>query len=168
MPLNKSGLQKALDKAFASPSPNFKAPASRIAAAYFNYAKSAQSCAGTVNPAGLAGKQATLTRALEAAFTTSKDPGSSMSKASTAVAAFWMVPPVTFLGPTPGAVTAAVPATLLAALLALTAINAGLASSGKSQSAAKVASQWATALDTWTKTVLTAHVPPSVCAGPLT
>lgn len=168
MPLNKAGLQKSLEKHFKAPSKNFKIPASTMAEAYFKYAKTANSCAGAINPASLAGKQATLAKAIEAAYTVSKDPASCMGLVSTAFAAFWMLPPVAFIGPTPGVVTAAVPATLMASLLAVSAINAGLAAAGAGQNATKVASQWATALDTWTKTILAAHTPPSACAGPLT
>lgn len=168
MSLDKSGLQRSLEKVFKTPAKNFRVPASSLAAAYYNYAKSAASCSGVINPASLAGKQTVLARAIEAAYTTSKSPASSMPLLAAAFAAFWMAPPVAFTGPTPGVVTAAIPATLLSGLMSVTAINASKAAAGKGSPSRAVASQWAKALDAWTKTVLAAHAPPSACAGPLT
>lgn len=169
MPLNKSNLEKALRVAFSTPSDNFRDPANRIAKAYTDYAKTATSCAGgSPIPASITAAGKILQKVLEATYMTSRDPVSTISKKAAAFAAFWLTPPVAFTGATPGAVTVAVPATLQAVLLAITASNAARAAAGSAVDAHRTAAQWAKALDLWTKTVVVVHAPPSACASPIT
>jgi hypothetical protein len=165
--LNKSLLRSKLEHHFASPT-DFNTAGSRIAEAYYSYASGAQSCAGTINLASLVGRQASLRAIVTAAISTGRGPAT-ISRIAKAIGAFWLIPgPVTFLGPSPGAITVVVPQVLEAMLLAITTIHTAVGASGKSLPSSRVAQQWTDAIDTWTRTIVAAHVLPSVCVGPLT
>lgn len=150
---------------FTQGSREFVEPAKRFASAYARYAKDAQSCQGQ-GPvaASIAAAQLKLAAWLGVQLPTSRSPLQFVNIFATGISAFWLLPPVAFLGTTPGVVTVAVPATLQAALLGVitTATAEGKAFS---LTPAKVAKLWAKALDAWTKTVLVVHAAPSACTG---
>lgn len=169
MPLNPTSLQRSLEAVFTAPAPDFAVPAARMAAAYASYAAGATSCAGgSPNPATLQGHQALLRAGWTAAYAAAGFvPAAAAQQIAAACTAFWLAPPVDFLGgPTPGAVTVAIPGTLAAALLAVMLKGAAQAATGSPVPAA-AAADWARALDLWTRTVVVAHLPPSACVAPV-
>lgn len=161
MALNKSRLESAILEATRSPTADVGITAKRLAKAYATYAKDAQSCQG-VNPtvAQIDVAQLVLATTFEAAFRSGSNPAVTIQTMATGLSAFWLLPPVTFIGVTPGLVTVALPAT--AAGFLLSTINGG--NSDAKQAARKLAN----ALDSFSKTVLVVHAPPSVCSSPLT
>jgi hypothetical protein len=168
MALDKASLQKHLleDYFTRKDGESFVTRAKYFARLYRNYAAGARSCQG-IAPLALNLDAAEIKLAATLAMSTPrcKNPASFTVVYSTALAAFWMLPPITFVGgPSPGAIVAAVPATLQAALLGV------LASSikrGAKNNAKLIAADWAKALDGWTRTVVVAHGPVPACSAPL-
>lgn len=137
----------------------------RFAAAYKEYAKTAQSV-GQGNPvlSALLAAEQVLSTALGSLFASSKDAGTSGSGVASALTAFWQTPPMSFTSippPLPGAVTGVTGgAALISALSSMGAVN------DENIAIEKVA----TAIDTFTKTVMVTHPVPSAppIVGPLT
>lgn len=144
----------------------FVEPMRRIAECYRSYASDARSCqaVGPV-PASLAAAEATMAAGLAARLPTSRTPTDLAQIVGTAGAAFWLLPPVAFIGASPGLVIAAVPATLTAAILG---VIANCAASGARLKPRQVADLWASALHTWTTSVVVLHGPLPTCSAPLT
>lgn len=146
---------------------DFVQPMLQLAGCYRKYAQDARSCQSIAPLAlNLAAAEVVMAGALATQLPGSRTPATFAQIIGTAGAAFWLLPPVTFVGgASPGAVVAAVPATLTAAVLRV--IVASIAS-GDKLNARKVADLWASALHTWTKTVVAAHGPVPACSAPLT
>ena len=137
--------------------------AQKWADAYATYAADARSCQARP-PTGITTAKATLKTALAASFVAGGPASSTASDMATAFTAFWLTPPITFLGgATPGAVTAVGGTAALQAGL-LTAWAANLASNASNSDAAQ---SMADLLDTFSKTVVAAHAAPSACTAPL-
>lgn len=164
MPLVKQQLASALTKAL---SPNQKISSAKtqafnIAKAYSDYAQNALSPAGgTVDPSTKAVKLRTLATALEGVFKTKKGGSAVANGMGTAFSAFWLLPPTVFIAVPPGAVTAAIPASLIKALIG---------SASKKDTVKKASEKLASNLHTWTTTaVIVTHLPvPPGPVGPLT
>jgi hypothetical protein len=159
--LQKSDLRMSLESMFANPTADFGVAAERLATAYYKYSLQAQSCSGVINPASLAGKKELLRAQIQSTLMSAIDLATATALLSQAFAAYWMAPPVAFIGSSPGAVVAAAPATLAAALLVVMTSN-------PKRTGAEAADTMAGVLDNWTKTVVAAHTPPTPCTGPLT
>lgn len=159
--LNKTALASDLTTLFTSPPATRADCASAWTDVYAAYAATAVSCSGG-SPATLVAAKVTLQAALLAAFSGTNAATTSNAMA-TAFSAFWLLPPVVFTGPTPGAVIAVAGTALFqSGLLALWATNVADAAS-----AVDAASGHADLFDILTKTVVVAHAPPSVCSAPL-
>jgi hypothetical protein len=156
MALNKTNLKNSLQALFLSPPATRSACAAAWAAAYASYAAGGVSCQG-VNGT-LTGREAALSSALDAALANT-NPGTTASAMDAAFVAFWTG--VLFAGITAG--TAAVaPGTLTAALPTMWAANVAGAFT-----AAQAAQAHADTLDTFTRTVVVTHAPPSACGSTL-
>jgi len=128
---------------------------------YADYAATAQSCQG-VNPSTLVSARATMQSALLLALDTI-DPASCASAIAAAMTAFWLTPPIVFTGATAGLVssvtgTAALQSTLILNWASNVAAHI---------SAQDAATQHASVFDTFTKTVIVAHIAPGACSAPL-
>lgn len=161
--LNKASLKTALQSLFEAPPATKAECADAWASAYKNYASGAQSCqSGSPNPAALTAAEAILSATLLAAFngTNASDTATAFS---TAMSAFWLLPPVLFSGVTPGLVTvvAGAPA-LQSALLALWSANVA-----GNVSAADAAQGHADIFHAFSLTVVVTHAPPTTCTGPI-
>ncbi len=170
MALNKAGLKTDLQTLFTSPPFDPDHPenlahdcAAAWASAYAAYAAGARSCQ-SVGPASLSTAQSVLASALEATFSTSTTPATTAAQMAAAFTAFWLTPPVAFVGgTTPGVVTGvAGTAALQSGLPTMWAANVA-----GNLSASDAAQAHADILDIFTKTVLVAHSPPSACAAPV-
>lgn len=166
MALNQEKLRGGLESAFSTPTSVIDG-ARRLSTAYFDFALDAQSCAGAVVPAAVYAAKAKLEPQLVSLFQTCRDPGTYTTQLSAYLAAFWLTPPIPFVGPTPGFVTIAVPTPLQVALFSLIMGSNARTRAGGSVTAAAQAQQWAQVLAGWTRTVVVAHAPPSACVGPL-
>lgn len=134
----------------------------QLAAAYRKYAGAATSCAPGL-PLASALDLAALKLGVQLAgiYQTSLLVPVTASQMALAFTAFWLAPPVPFVGASPGIVTVAVPTTLQAALVA----NFMAGPADKLVSARRLAA----VLHLWTKTVVVAHGPGiPVCVAPLT
>lgn len=132
------------------------------AAAYRRYAEDARSCqARPPSTVALDAAEVKLGAAAAALYASSRALPQTARGLALALAAFWLLPPVPFLGgASPGVVTAAVPATLEAALLAVWAPPGG-----RQPEAAR---RLARALHLWTTTnVVVAHGPVPACFAAL-
>lgn len=129
---------------------------------YADYAGGAQSCAGV--PATLAAAKETLRAALGAAFASGVDPATTASMMASAFTAFWLAPPVAFVGTSPGVVTAVGGTAVLSAGFVTTWAANVAAQATASQAAAALA----TLLDVFTKTVVVTHSAPTACVATLT
>lgn len=165
MALNSGQLASDIQAVFESYPATAAIAGDGVAEAYRSYASGARSCGspGTPNPGSLAAAKALLATALTSAFSA----GNSITCAATiasALTAFWMSPPIPFVGVTPGVVILAPGGPALQA--ALPGMWASNVSSGASASDA--ASAHANLFDIFTKSVVVAHAPPSVCSLPIT
>lgn len=163
MALDKASLQSALADLFGNVS-NFPKTAleagQRWAKVYADYASKAQSCQAVPPlPASISVAQATLAATLGTAFS-AFDPVSTSTLFANALVAFWLAPPVAFTGTTPGVVTLAPGGPVLQAALAA----AWVSNIVNKVSADFAAAQHATLFDTFTRTVVVTHSPPSACA----
>ncbi len=169
MPLSAAKLEGYLARDyFTQGSPEFFKPAQRFASAYRRYAKDARSCQGQgAAPGTLEAAELKLAAFLGAQLPQSRDPLRFCNVFATGLTTFWLLPPIAFLGGTPGLVTVANPGTLQALLLAVCAKTTleGLAGT---LTPAKVAKVWAKALDVWTRSVVVVHGPPGACTSALT
>lgn len=169
MPLDRDPLFSGLRDLFEG-KPQFAADeadaADKIATLCADYA--ANALAGGTAPisASISAAKTKLAQALEAAFTAAKAAGPAGVSAlglalDTAMAAFWLAPPIAFAAPPPpappsmiGVVTVAIPAVLAPSLTAL--FLAGVADK---PSATAQADSLATLLHGWTKTVMVVNTP---------
>lgn len=120
------------------------------ASVYKKYASGAAAGAALVVAASLVAAQSSLASALETAFKGAKSGSPAAPTMAAAFAAFWLTPPVAFATPpASGVVSIAVPVGLIASLS--DAFDAGVKSS---KSAADQAQALATALDSFTTTVM--------------
>jgi hypothetical protein len=168
--LIQSKLQRALASAWRQPTDSCAVAAGRVAAAYASYASAATSCAGgTPLPASILAAQQKLRVALIAAYASSGFNETVMiQRFATACSMFWSAPPIAFVGAaTPGIVTAALAPPLYAALQGAISNLTALCRQIPGPSADYAAQLWSSALDSWTRTVLVVHSPPSACAGPI-
>src|SRR4051812_28529854 len=78
--------------------------AKRLADAYATYAATAQSVMGG-SPVSLAAAKATLQASLAPVFATSRLAPQTAAQLAQAFTAFWLLPPVAFVGTPPGVVT---------------------------------------------------------------
>jgi hypothetical protein len=153
---------------FTQGSCEFVEPALRFASVYARYAKDARSCQGQgPAPGTIEAAQLKLGGYLAAQLPRSRNPLQFCNIFATGLSAFWLLPPVAFLGGTPGAVTLANPATLQASLLKVCA-TAALEGAAGHLTPPKVARMWAQAIHAWTRTVVVLHGPPSGCTAGLT
>jgi hypothetical protein len=155
--LVKKTLEADLVKVFSSNTDSYKKAADAFARAYTNYAAKA-----TPTPTLLLAEK-TLSAALETAYKTSRDQSTFIGHMVKALSAFWLTPPVTFAGPpAPGAVTViAGLAALQPALQAMFTKSALVIKANKIYTSKQAATEWATVLDTFTKTVTVAGGPPA-------
>ncbi len=137
-----------------------------LCSAYRRYAGDARSCqAQAPTPALLDAAALRMAGVLASAAPLARNPQAFARAFGLAGAAFWLTPPITFIGgASPGAVVAAVPAALEAAVLGALA---QATAAGKGMTPQLVADLWGTALDTWTRTVVAAHGPVTACSAPL-
>lgn len=169
MALNVAGLEAALLPIFKNPpfSPNPFDGGRRIADAYADYAAGAVSCSGG-SPTTLAAARPLLELSLGAAFAVyPTTPPQTAQALAAAFTAFWLLPPVVFSGPTPGAVSIAAGTAILQAAFLQIWATIPFIRPPSGDPAAVSAAQHAAALDLFTKTVVVLHVPPSACAGPI-
>lgn len=170
MATNVSGLESALLPIFRDPpfSPDPFVWGRRIADAYADYAAGAVSCSGG-SPTTLAAARPLLELSLGAAFAVPPpaSPPQTAQSLAAAFTAFWLLPPVVFSGPTPGAVSAVAGTAILQAALLQIWAAIPLIRPPSGDPAAASAAQHAAALDLFTKTIVVVHVPPSACAGPI-
>jgi hypothetical protein len=144
----------------------------RWAGSYRAYAGDA--AAGPTAPlaASLQSAEATLARALAAAFTAARTAVAAVATLTPLVEAafvgFWLSPPVAFVTPPPpaapavvGAVTVAPPGVLFPGLADILA-----AAGANDATAAQQATSIATLLDGWTRTILVVNTPPGPTAPP--
>lgn len=163
MALDKGPLKTALEASLSSYPSTAAAAAAAWAAAYETYAQGGRSCQGA-GPGSLAAAKATLEAALTAAFQDGTAAGASSAMAA-AFTAFWLTPPVTFAGSTPGVVTAVTgTAAFSAALSARFTANAANPNLTFSDAAQGFADDLDLVL---TKTVVVTHSAPGACAAPL-
>ena len=164
MALDKPTLQDALRDLFEG-KPAFPASkadaAADLAAIYRAYAAGAAAATTTPVIVALTARAATLTSALETAFTVAEDAGPPGVVAlgiamDTALVAFWTAMPFAFAGPPVigGVVSLAPPLVLGPALTALF-----LAGAAGGPTAAQQAQGLATILDAWTRTVTVVNTP---------
>lgn len=163
MPLNNASLKTAIQDMATNYPATAAAGAAALSSAYATYAQGALSCGGGAPvPASITAAQATLTTALTAAFGNTVAASTAAAMAS-AFTAFWLTPPVAFVGAPPGAVIAVGgTAALQAALISQWAAN--IASGA---SASDAAQGMADALDIFTKTVVAMHGAPITCTAPI-
>ena len=161
MALSPSTLSSGIQAITAAFPADAAAAGSAWADAYAAYAASAQSPMGGI-PVTLVAAKATLATALAGAFS-GVVPATTAAAMATAFVAFWLTPPVVFVGTPPGAVTVAIPGALAAALVAAWAAN----TAGK-LSVSDSADSIATAIDAWTRTVIVTHPTPVPIVGPIT
>lgn len=165
MPLNPSTLSDALKDIMGPHRPkNVLEAAQRWSNAYVNYANSAISPLGG-SPQGLSAVQPLLQASLAAAWANPRSPAPTTAAAlAAAFTVFWFLPPVVFDGAPPGAVTlVGGTAVLQSGLIATwTSITLGKAN------ADSAASQTASILDVFTRTVIVTHpVVPTPVVGPI-
>jgi hypothetical protein len=137
-----------------------------LCSAYRRYAADARSCqAQAPTPALLDTAALKMAAVLASAAPLARNPQAFARAFGLAGTAFWLTPPITFLGgASPGAVIAAVPTTLEVAILGALTRAAAAGTSAKPQ---LVADLWSSALDAWTRTVVAAHGPVPACSAPL-
>lgn len=146
-------------------------PARLMASAYYEYSKDAKSpgTPGTPLAPALAAAHLKLRAMLTGVFAVVQPtPDQFATRMAACFSAYWMLPPVGFTGATPGLVTLAVPTPLQIAIIAIMASNTVLALARQTLPPEKVADQWATILDVWTRTVIVTHPPTPAAIGPLT
>jgi hypothetical protein len=176
MPLDRSRLADGLAGLFEGTGdyPDSDAEAGRRwAEIYRTYAGGA--AAGPTSPSdgSLGDAEARLAQALAAAFTTAKAPDAGIATLTplvdAAFVAFWLGPPVAFVGPPPpaaptvvGVVTVAPPGVLSSGLAGVLG-----AAGAMEATAAQQARSIAAVLDGWTRTVLVLNTPPGPTAPPV-
>jgi hypothetical protein len=177
MTLSKSGLADSLEAIFDDSQDGHPADESeagqRWAKAYKGYAADAMAAPTAPLSAALSLAETTLAQALAAAFSAAKSAGAGglatvAPLLDLAFVSFWLTPPMTFLTTPPGPVTG------LVTLAPPGVLSSGFTSSlapADDATAADQAQLIASALDTWTRTVMvlnTTASPPSTVTVPLT
>jgi len=162
MARNLATLKNGIKAISESPPTSFVEAGTRWADAYAAYASAAQSPMGGA-PLGVAAAKPVLASALAAAFAGGVIPATTAAAMDAAFTAFWLTPPMTFVGVPPGAVTAVGAGTLVAALIAAAAAN--LASQADADGAA---ASMAAAIHAHASTVIVTHpVVPTPLIGPI-
>ncbi len=165
MALSLPTLKQGLVQVMKNPARDYVTAAQQWAQAYGSYASAAQSPLGVATPASIQAAQQVLQAALVPVFATSRVLPQTCAQMAQAFTAFWMTPPIVFVGTPPGAVTVVPGAAALPAALA-SAFGVNFASRAQVDQAAQ---QLATALDAFTRTVIVTHlVVPTPVIGPIT
>ena len=168
MALVKSKLQNPLRDLFEGTNgfpPSQADAAANLAAIYRTYATDAAAAATKPVAALLTTAGNTLGSALTAAFTAAQDAGPSGVATlglamDAAFVAFWLAPPMTFVFPITGTVTIAGVVTVVTpGVLGPALTSLFLAGAAGGPTAAQQAQGLATALDTWTRTVMVVNTP---------